>query len=538
MHRRTWVAPRSTLTVTSDRRSGIQSLLCALVTLTSLCLTAPSWAAGPAPGVPVEPLHVAPPGVVHVPTDGEVPAAQGSAADGGSSAASLEIQAAGPAPDASDGALDALLVPWPSDSADLPPWRQPALYAGLLTGLRVTEPDPSVGSRSRSALLDLELHAFPDRWAPVARPAPSYRVDTSVAQKGSFGVADVVWNRIGLRSTRVDLNTGGQFTFFGDLVHPAQQLLYAPDWDARDTGPPQALNIGFTQAGQWQAGQRWEYGVQYRSLDPRFEKFAGPDLKKDQAGSEAWLGWRAGSFRLRGFASQTWNNLAEDPTKDRTTELLGGVRGELELPLNTTANVSYAQGSADRSRSFLTASQRRRLGEPTSASTSSLEKVTAGMYHWADTWELSASSSYSPQRDINSPDQETLSLSHDLSLTFRPTHKIGSTMAMSVWQDREQWTGYRTEGSTASLSLWYGPFLDGHTLDFWGSYTRGRSNDGSWDTHSGSASATLSRRLGRTRLGEASVSMELGYNFYADTNYPTGNSDELYARIVFKFVEF
>ena len=165
------------------------------------------------------------------------------------------------------------------------------------------------------------------------------------------------------------------------------------------------------QSGQWQAGQGWEYGLWYRSLDPRFEKFASSDLKNDEAGSEAWVGWRTGSLRLRGFASQTWNNLAENPSKDRTTELLGGVRMELTLPSQTWLNLSYAQGTADRSRSFLTAAQRHRLGELPDASNSSLEKMSASLYHWRERWDVSLSSSYMPSQDTYSPDQERISLS-------------------------------------------------------------------------------------------------------------------------------
>jgi len=111
-------------------------------------------------------------------------------------------------------------------------------------------------------------------------------------------------------------------------------------------------------------------------------------------------------------------------------------------------------------------------------------------------------------------------------------------MVMSVWQEREQWRGNRSEGSTATLSLWYGPFLDGHTLDFWGSYTRGRSNDGYWDSRSVSASATLSRRLGRTALGDASLAVELGSNLYRDAIYSSSSSDEVYGRIVLKVLDF
>jgi hypothetical protein len=349
---------------------------------------------------------------------------------------------------------------------------------------------------------------------------------------------DSVWNRVGYQSSRVDLQTGGRIVVSGDLVYPAQQLPYSLDRDTPDASSPQALSVGFKQTGQSLAGQGWEYGLRYRSLDPRFEKFASSDLRSDEAGTEAWVGWRAGPLVLRGFASQTWNNLAENPDRDRTTELLGGTRMELELPSSTWVYVSYALGTTDRSRSFLTASQRRRLRELPDPASSSLEQMSLSLYHWNTKWDVSVSSYYAPSQDSDRPDQEKVSVSQDVALTVRPTEKLGSRLGLSLWQVREDWSGYRTEGGTASVSLWCGPFLTGHTLDVWGAYTRGRSNDGYWDSQSVSASATLSRRLGRTALGDATLSMELGYNFYFDAASSTDSSDEVYGRIILKLFDF
>ena len=411
--------------------------------------------------------------------------------------------------------------------------------SGLVAALEAALEAPLLAPPPRLTFLRLELHGAPSRWdpAPPSKP-PSFRIDTSLTQKGSFGIADRVWNHVGFQSSRVDVQNGGRITVFGDLVHPAQQLPYSLDWDTSDAIAPQALNVGFRQTRQWPAGQGWEYGLRYRSLDPRFEKFASSDLRSDEAGTEAWVGWRTGPLRLRGFVSQTWNNLAENPSRDRTTEGLGGARAELELPSSTWLSFSYAQGTADQSRTFLTGAQQRRLGELPDPSSRSLEKMSASLYHWTQTWDVSLSSSYTPSQDADRPDQEKLSTSQDLTLTLRPTEKIGSTLGLSRWQEREQWTGSQLEGNTASVSLWYGPFLTGHTLDLWGSYRRGRSTDGYGDGQSVAASATLSQRLGRTALGNATLSMELGCNFYFDPASSTSSSDELYGRIVLKLFDF
>ena len=260
----------------------------------------------------------------------------------------------------------------PSEHLSLAAEGQPPLSSGLVSALSAALDASRLGPNPKLGFLRLELHGAPSRWDPaIPSEPPSFRIDTSLRPKGSFGIADGVWNRVGLQSTRVDLKTGGEFTFFGDLVYPVQQSPYSLDWDTPGTMSPQALNVGFKQAGPSMAGSRWEYGLQYRSLDPRFEKFAGSGLNQDEAGTEAWVGWRTGPVRLRGFASQTWNNLLEDPSRDRTTEMLGGVRMGLELPSNTSLELSYAQGTADRSRSFLTGVERRRLGELPGASASS-----------------------------------------------------------------------------------------------------------------------------------------------------------------------
>ena len=416
---------------------------------------------------------------------------------------------------------------------------QPSPSSGLVAALEAALEAPLLAPAPQPTFLRLELHGAPNRWhpAPPSKP-PAFKVDTSLTQKGSLAFADGVWNHVGFQSSRVDPQNGGRITVFGDLVHPAQQSPYSLDWDTSGAISPQALNVGFKQTGHWLAGQGWEYGLQYRSLDPRFERFASSDVRSDEAGTEAWVGWRTGPVRLRGFASQTWNNLAENPSRDRTTEVLGGARAELELPSSTWLELSYAQGTADQSRSFLTGAQRRRLRELPDPSSSSLERMSASLYHWTSTWDVSMSSSYTPSQDADRPDQEKLSVSQDLTLTLRPTEKIGSTLGLSLWQEREQWTGSQSGGNTASVSLWCGPFLTGHTLDLWGSYSRGRSNDGSWDGHSVSASAMLSQRLGRTALAAATLSMELGYNFYFDAASSTSSSDELYGRIILKLFDF
>ena len=416
---------------------------------------------------------------------------------------------------------------------------QPSPSSGLVAALEAALEAPLLAPAPHLTFLRLELHGAPNRWdpAPPSKP-PAFKVDTSLTQKGSFAFADGVWNRVGFQSSRVDPQNGGRITVFGDLVHPAQQSPDSLDWDTSGAMAPQALNVGFKQTGQWLAGQGWEYGLRYRSLDPRFERFASSDLRSDEAGTEAWVGWRTGPLRLRGFASQTWNNLAENPSRDRTTEVLGGARAELELPSSTWLSFSYAQGTADQSRTFLTGAQRRRLGELPDPSSRSLETMSASLYHWTRPWEVSLSSSYTPSQDADRPDQEKLSVSQDLTLTLRPTEKIGSTLGLSLWQEREQWTGSQSGGNTASVSLWCGPFLTGHTLDLWGSYSRGRSNAGSWDGHSVSASAMLSQRLGRTALGDATLSMELGYNFYFDAASSPSSSDELYGRIILKLFDF
>jgi hypothetical protein len=380
-------------------------------------------------------------------------------------------------------------------------------------------------------VLELQLSAYNDHWDSVLPPASeSFRGDTSLSRKGSVSVGEEQWDRVTFQSTRVDLTSGGRVSISADLAHQFP-LLLAEDTPGREA--PQPLRFSFKHAGDG-----WEYGVDHRSLQSRFERFADSSLKKDEAGTETWAAWRLGALRIRGFASQTWNNLSENPARDRTTQLLGGAGVELALPASTWLNLSYARGTAERSRDFVSATQRRRLGEIPRTSNSSLERLRASLYRWAETWDVSLSSSYTPSRDVDDPGQQAASLSQDLSVTLRPTEKIGSTVALSLWQEHQEWTGYRSEGGTASLSLWYGPFLEGHMLSMWGSYDRGRSNDGYWDTQSINTSATLSRRLGRTPLGNVWLSFELGYSLYLDAVYAANSTDELYGKIVLKMFDF
>ena len=379
--------------------------------------------------------------------------------------------------------------------------------------------------------LRLELAIVPDRWDPALPPdIPSFRLDTLLSQTDSQTVGDQWWSRTGFQSSRVDLMTGQRISIYSDLVY---QVPFALTWDAPRAEAPQALGLEFKQTGQ-----QWEYGVEYRSLDPRFQRFAGSVLKTDEAIVETSAAWRVGPIRIRGFALQTWNNLAEDAARDRTTKLLGGTGVDLTLPWNTWLFLSYAGGTAERSRDFLTAAQARRLTDSPRAANSAVETSSASLFHWAEKWDVSLSSSYTPSRNADNPSQQSLSLSQDLSATLRPTEKLGSTVALTLWQERQDSTGYQSDGRTASLYLWAGPFFGSHMVTLWGAYDRGSSLDRSWNAQSISASTTLSRHLGRTFLGDASVALDVGYNRYLDGVDSANSSGEVYGRIILKLIDF
>ena len=83
---------------------------------------------------------------------------------------------------------------------------QPSPSSGLVAALDEALEAPLLAPAPQLTFLRLELHGAPNRWdpAPPSKP-PAFTVDTSLTQKGSFGIADGVWNRVGFQSSRVDL---------------------------------------------------------------------------------------------------------------------------------------------------------------------------------------------------------------------------------------------------------------------------------------------------------------------------------------------
>jgi hypothetical protein len=112
-------------------------------------------------------------------------------------------------------------------------------------------------------------------------------------------------------------------------------------------------------------------------------------------------------------------------------------------------------------------------------------------------WSLTVSSTYAPSNDLRNRAQETTSLTHDVSASLQLLPSITIMPAVSVTEDAYEWSGIRSQTTSASVSVSWISILEGVDLTVWGSYARNKTADNLYD-------GTAINNCGRSRLATPS----------------------------------
>ena len=273
-------------------------------------------------------------------------------------------------------------------------------------------------------------------------------------------------------------------------------------------------------------------GAEYRSVGKRFERLvSGPPSQRDREGTEVWVAQRLGLVRLRLSQSDLADNVDRNLALPRTTRNQTAISAQLTPRGWPIFGLTYAKGDSERV--WLTGD-----GLPRATEEQTFDSLSGSAYYGAPRWDVSASSTYIASRDVARSDHEMTMLYHDLRLTLRPLESLVVAPALSTGLDRYEWSDTRSNTTSASLLLSYGPPTSWWKLWTLGAYNASQSSDGTVDGRTMSLSGGLSCGLGRILGGPASLSFQAGYERYDDSVYRDSSARGVFGLVRLKVVSF
>ena len=255
-----------------------------------------------------------------------------------------------------------------------------------------------------------------------------------------------------------------------------------------------------------------------------------PQLRRDQESTEVWLAQRVGALRLQVSRAELADNVDRDPTLARTTKNQTAVTAEVGQGNWPMLGLTYAVGDAERA--WWSQDRRARLTDR-----QTYDNVIGSLYYHAELWDLTAATTYGRSRPTTGG-AETVSLYHDLTLTLRLTDSL--TLMPSVGTGSDWYEAMRTEGGTSSASLSLSYALPVRRWYAWSyaSYSASRIAEARVDGRAVSVAGGITRELGTLGSARASVSLEVGYDRYADVASPAASSEGAYGFVLFKLARF
>jgi hypothetical protein len=231
---------------------------------------------------------------------------------------------------------------------------------------------------------------------------------------------------------------------------------------------------------------RWDkagYGASYRSFGRGFVSLAGAKVEHDRDENQLWGEYDFGLFRLRGSAGETWE-------KNSATN---------DLTLTRTAAASFHLAKPD--------------------------------------WSAAFSSNYSRIGHGEESNHKTLAFANGFALVYRPTRLLTIEPNVNFRQERDPAARLKTDIPSAGLALAYTPFGNLQVIGR-ASYARDLTNDPLKDASIVNTTAGLNWKLGKSFLGEQSLSMQLEYKNEYRPTLPNNEQANLTGRVQFKIVGF
>ncbi|HET9855095.1 MAG TPA: hypothetical protein VFR53_08565 [Methylomirabilota bacterium] len=418
---------------------------------------------------------------------------------------------------------------------DLPPW----LFAWRLGPPADDRPRDESGLSDMSALLLRDTPSAPIQSDPLT--LRSTGEDDSSDLRVLLGKGER-WHLMRFGAAAASRPQEAKVTAYGAIAYVPPSLAASRPEGGLGYGPVVAPGAAFglgleeqeepVSLGLKGAISDFEGGAEYRSVGKRLERLvSGPSAQRDREGTELWVAQRLGLVRMRLARSEQADNVDRNPALPRTTRAQTAISAQLDPRGWPIFGLTYATGRS--ARAWLTAEGRPRITEE-----QTFDSMSGNVYYGAPRWDVSTSSSYIASRDVAQADHTMAMFYHDLRLTLRPVESLVIAPAMSSGLERYEWSGTRSNTTSTSLLLSYGPPTSWWKLWTLGAYSASRASDGTVDGRTTSLSGGLSCGLGQLLGGPTSLSFQAGYERYDDSVYRDSSARGVFGLVRLKVVSF
>jgi hypothetical protein len=276
-----------------------------------------------------------------------------------------------------------------------------------------------------------------------------------------------------------------------------------------------------------------EAGAEYRSAGKRLDGLVrAPAAFKDREGYEVWAAQRFGVLRLRLSDSVLSDNVDRNPALPRTTRDQSAVSAELSVTAWPVLGLTYATGESSRVR--LTPD-----GHEGTPERRDFDSVTGSAYYYGGPgWDVTISSTLGRSSHIIRPENESVTMYQDLSLTIRLLDSVNAIPSLGVGQEHYALSGVRSDTGTAGLTFWYMPAPRRWWASSFVSVTSARASDASVNASSLSVGGAVTCALGRWLPPRSTLTLEAGYDRYTDGIVPASSSRSVSGFVLLRIAAF
>jgi len=317
---------------------------------------------------------------------------------------------------------------------------------------------------------------------------------------------------------------------FADLMSVEGEMAYSPvdEFDIEQgfrEYQPQMFRL--ISKGSW-AG--FEYGAKYLQVEDGFDRVPGTELNSNQEGKEIWITRAVNVLKFKTFVSDYWDNVNFSPTRPKLRKTQAGTALDFVLPYWPVLSLSYSLGSS------LTT---KRPGGSVRTS-ESIQTLNSSLYYLISKWGLSINSNYSTGKGKNQGDTGSKILFSEIRGSYYPTKSVSISPSLGFTKEQYRWPGggldYMTPASSVSVN--YSPPNTPFKIKAYGHYSRYTSSDGLTDANTFNGLAELAWKIGKTPIGDQTVSLELSYYNYLDSVFSKSSNQEYSAFLAYKIASF
>jgi len=340
------------------------------------------------------------------------------------------------------------------------------------------------------------------RVSPPVAESRGIRVESRFAERQvpAGAAVDPSWHLLQLTADRSQRWLGGTFGQHVEVLGYGVTDPTGGDPGAPET--PRLFRLGLQD--------RWsvlETGLRFDSVTPGLERVA-PGTKPDQEQAQVWLGARVERVRVRAIATDSRDNVRDDPRRPWTARREAGLAVDVATPSGSLLSVAATHGEAARHPALLPAS-----GATPSEDPREFDSLTATAYRYGGPhWDGTISTTFTRTAEAGGGDG--LSVSSDLSGSYR-RGRLSVTPVVSLYVAGPGTAGVGSESVTGSLSVVVAPLIGALDLTLYGGYGRSRTTDDLWDSRSLDATASLVWNL-RRGAPRVTLAFEGGYHRYVD----------------------